>query len=709
MSSEHKNRLALEKSPYLLQHADNPVDWYPWGAEAFQKAEKEDKPILLSIGYSTCHWCHVMEHESFEDEEIAGVMNQYFVPIKVDREERPDIDNVYMKAVMAISGHGGWPLTVFLTPEKKPFYGGTYFPPQARWGSPGFKDVLLSVHQTWQNQRKEVLESSQSLTDILQERTRSLSGESVSLQEGVLKNAYETFSRQFDAEFGGFGNAPKFPMGHSLSFLLRAWKRFDEERALIMVEKTLCAMAQGGLYDHLGGGFHRYATDRIWHVPHFEKMLYDQALLVRAYLEGHQAAGGQEYARISREVLDYVLRELHSPEGGFFSAEDADSFEPGEGKTSAPKKEGAFYVWSRQQITEQLPKEDADIFGYYFDVRPEGNAETDPHGEFKDKNILRVVHAVQETAERFQKSSEEITESLERSRKQLLDVRSKRPRPHLDDKVLTDWNGLMISSLAFGANVLKEPRYREAAGKAADFILKTMVRKDGRLLHRYREGEAAVLGTIEDYAFFINGLLDLYESGFQSGHLEEAIRLAKDMIRLFWDERSGGFFFTGSDAESLIFKEKESYDGALPSGNSMAALALVRLFHLTLDQEWISKAETLWKLFANEISRNPGAHAQMLTAFDFDQGPAKEIVIAAEERTPEVRAMLDEIYRNFLPNKVVVLHLSQADESEKIVRLAPLVKEQLPVKGQPTAYVCENHVCRLPTTDAATLKELLAK
>src|SRR3989338_8994214 len=580
-----ENLLSKEKSPYLLQHANNPVHWYPWGDEAFAKAKAEDKPVFLSIGYSTCHWCHVMEHESFENPEIAEVMNKYFVSIKVDREERPDVDNIYMKAVVSLTGSGGWPLSVFVTADRKPFYGGTYFLPDSQWGRPGFKELLLSINDAWQNKRDELVKSSHSITQNLQSKSSwGQIGGNPMPDEGTLRSAYGQYAQRFDSRYGGFGGAPKFPSSHNLSYLLRYWKRANEPKALAMVEKTLTEMAKGGMYDHIGGGFHRYSTDQRWFIPHFEKMLYDQAMLSKTYLEAYQGTKGEKYAQTVREIFEYVLRDMTDFKGGFYSAEDADSLPPEKFANMTPaeglsseKTEGAFYLWRYQEIIEHVGKESAEIFNYYYGVESRGNALSDHQGEFRGKNILHVAHDLGEMAQRFGKTPQEIQKILNESRNKLFEVRKFRPRPHLDDKVLVDWNGLMISSLALGSRVLDESRYREAAEKSAQFILSALVRKDGRLLHRYLDGEAGILGTLEDYAFFIHGLIDLYEATFKEEYLKEAKRLTGDMVKLFWNDKEGGFFFTATDAEKLLIREKEIYDGAIPSGNAIAVLDLLRM------------------------------------------------------------------------------------------------------------------------------------
>jgi len=707
------NRLIHEKSPYLLQHADNPVDWYPWGDEAFEKAKKEDKPIFLSIGYSTCHWCHVMEHESFEDPIVSSKINEYFIPIKVDREERPDIDNIYMSAVMAMTGRGGWPLTVVLTHDKKPFFGGTYFPPYAKWGSPGLMDVMESIHNTWTNNREKVFETSSQLTDMLIQRATN-DAQAGPLSPDVLQNSFRQLNSSYDSAYGGFGSSPKFPTSHNLSLLLRHWKRASEPKALEIVEKTLKAMAAGGMYDHIGGGFHRYATDRQWQIPHFEKMLYDQAILSRTYLEAYQITKNEFYADITREVFDYVLRDLHHAKGGFYSAEDADSLDPDEFKNITPdpnqsheKKEGSFYLWREAEIDELLDKVDTQVFKYHFGIKPDGNAHSDPHGEFIGKNIVFVEHNIDATATKFGKTREEIVTSLGRSKKILFDVRNQRPHSHLDDKVLVDWNGLMIASLAFGAKVLDEPKYLEAAQKATDFIIDNLVTNDGRLLHRYRDGESAIMGTIEDYAFFIHGLIELYEATFKIKYLDLARQLSDGMIELFWDEENGGFFFTADDAEKLLYRQKEIYDGAIPSGNSFAALNLVRLYHITLDAKWNKNLEQLFKTFSSDLSARPSAYAQMMIAFDYALGPSQEIVLSGAKNNDTLLQMHKSIYDYFIPNRII-LHRPDSDHKVKeLLSISPFVENQRALNAKATAYVCENHVCKLPVQDVAALQEIL--
>ncbi len=703
----YTNRLAKEKSPYLLQHAHNPVDWYPWSEEAFQKAHADNKPIFLSIGYSTCHWCHVMEEESFTNPEIAKSLNEHFVAIKVDREERPDIDHIYMQAVMAMTGSGGWPMSVFLTPDLKPFYGGTYFPPTDKWGRPGFITVLNAVHQKWASGREDLIKSSEELTKAIQTETQHQAAQSHALDEKTLQTAYQQLESRFEHEKGGFSDAPKFPQGHILSFLLRYWKRLGEPHALQMVEKTLQEMARGGMYDQVGGGFHRYSTDREWRVPHFEKMLYDQAVLSKAYLEAYQATGEAEYAQIAREIFDYILRDMTGPEGAFYSAEDADSA-PDPNKPNE-KREGAFYVWSQEEIVATLGKEEAEIFNDYFGVQPHGNALDDPQGEFKNKNILYVAYSFEKMAKKYGKTESEIERSLNESKKILFGIRQKRLQPHLDDKVLTDWNGLMISSLAFGSRVLRDARYRDAAEKAADFLLVKMKTKDGRLMHRYRDGHVSVPGFLEDYAFLTHGLIDLYEATFDPRYLEEAQFFSNQMHTLFWDKSKGGFFLTGKDAEQLIARTKDLYDGAIPSGNSVAVLSLLRVGRLTMKREFEDWTQKTLSAFSAQLTQYPSGFCQMMIALDFLVGPAREIVIAGDENDQKVKEMIHEIYSGFLPNKVVALHPSNESAAKKIEALSPFTKNQVPLGGKATVYVCKNYVCDLPTTEIGKLKQLLEK
>ncbi len=684
------NRLASEKSPYLLQHAHNPVNWYAWGLEAFEKAKKEDKPILLSIGYSTCHWCHVMEEESFEDPRTAEIMNEHFISIKVDREERPDLDHVYMNYVMATTGSGGWPMTVFLTPDKKPFYGGTYFPPKDRFGIPGFPSLLKSMADAWKNRREEIVKSADSAVSYLQnQKEKPISQKS---SQDALKNCFEDFSQRFDANEGGFGKAPKFPMGHALSYLLRVWKRSGDPRALKMVETTLQKIANGGITDQLGGGFHRYSTDERWFLPHFEKMLYDQALLTRVYLETYQATGDARYAKVARETLDYVLREMTSADGAFFSAQDADSPDP---EDPARKREGAYYVWREEEIRKILPEKEAGIILYRYGASKEGNVAQDPQQEFRSQNVLSVAHSLPETALHFKMAEKETEIILDKSKGILLKYRLKRPAPHLDDKILADWNGLMISAFAMASRILDEPRYQEAAVKAADFISTRLTDKKGTLLHRYRDHEARISATLDDYAFMSDAYLELYETTFGERWLKKALETLERMLQSFWDEKEGGFFLTSHDAERLITRPKVAYDGAVPSGNSVATLDLLRLNRLTGDRRFQEYAEKNLKVFSEELSAQPTGFCQMLIAMDFAKGPSYEIILAAEKSDGVFQAMRRELYSRFIPNKTVLWNRTG--------------KEYPPLGGKTTAYICRNYACELPVTDLDQMKKILGE
>jgi hypothetical protein len=666
MEHKHTNRLAKEKSPYLLQHAHNPVDWYPWGPEAFEKSKKEDKPIFLSIGYSTCHWCHVMEHESFEDEGVAKFLNEHFVPIKVDREERPDVDQIYMAAVQAMNNQGGWPLSAWLTPELKPFMGGTYFPKEDRFGRPGFITVLTRIAEIWKDKRKELDEQANQVGDYLKKMGAVEGSGEVNLDK-VFEQAYLQMERSYEPRYGGFSQQPKFPHSTTISYLLRHYLRTKDKKALEMAEKSLTEMSRGGIYDQLGGGFARYSTDGEWLVPHFEKMLYDNALLAACYLEAWQLTKKDLYARIVRETLDYILRDMTSKEGGFYSAEDADS----------EKIEGKFYVWNPKQVVEVLGK-DADRFMKAFDVTPGGNWE--PHEESIPKK-QSVLHIVEDG-------------DFSDLKKKMFEARSKRVRPHLDDKVLTGWNALMISAMAQAGAALEEPKYVAAARKAADFLL-TAQRKDGRLLRTSRLGEAKLDGYLEDYSYFAAALLDLYEATFDATYFDEAKKLVAQANELFWDDAAGGYFVTAKGHESLIARMREEYEGPHPSGNSMMLLTLLKLFDYTGDAAYRDRADKVVRSFKAHLERYPMGHGWMLVALDYLKGPSKEIVIAGPDPGP----MLKVVRGRYLPNKVVAL----ADGKASI----PLLESRTALQGKTAAYVCENMACKKPVTDPAELEALL--
>jgi len=702
------NRLINEKSPYLLQHAFNPVDWHPWGDEAFEKARQENKPIFLSIGYSTCHWCHVMERESFEKADIAKIMNEYFVCIKVDREERPDVDKVYMTAVQAMTGSGGWPMSVWLTPGLQPFFAGTYFPPDSRYGRPGFPDLLKRLHAAWMEQREQVLKSSEDIIKALKEHTAmAANADSMVLFSPILRTAYSQFYSSYDERLGGFGNAPKFPRSVTLNFLLRYYARTNEKGALEMTLVTLRKMWAGGMYDHLGGGFHRYSVDAYWRVPHFEKMIYDQAQLAWSYLEAYQITQDAFFAKVAREILDYVLRDMTHPEGGFYSAEDADSAP--DAAHPEEKEEGAFYLWRKPQIENLLGRENAEIFNYGFGVSDSGNTINDPHGDFRDGNVLYAAYAVAEAARRFKKTEAEITTILNEGKQKLFAQRKTRPRPHLDDKIITAWNGLMISAFARAAQVLDEPKYLQAAERAADFVLSKLYNTQTKtLVRRYRDGEAKFPAHLDDYAFLALGLSDLYEASFSIKWLETAVALTETQNRLFWDKQDGGFYDTSGEDETILLRTKEDYDGAEPSANSIAVLNLLRLSQMLDKKEWWEMAEKTLRLFGSRLQSIPHAMPQMLVAVDFSLDKPKQIIIAGKPNAPDTRAMLRAVHERFIPNKILLMADGQEGQAYLGERL-PFVKSMTPLEGKATAYVCENYTCQLPTTEIDMMLQLLDK
>jgi len=669
-----------------LQHADNPVDWFPWGDEAFEKAKAEDKPIFLSVGYSTCHWCHVMEHESFEDPEIAALMNDAFINIKVDREERPDIDNIYMMVCQMMTGRGGWPLTVILTPDRKPFWAGTYIPRDSRYGMIGMETFITQIKDAWTTKRMDVVNASLNTTDQLRKFVADQGGqEDLGLPE--LDMAYDQLIQRFDPTRGGFGSAPKFPTPHNMLFLLRYWKRSGKERALEMVEKTLDAMAAGGIYDHVGYGFHRYSTDENWFAPHFEKMLYDQALLVMAYTEAYQATGKESYKRIVDEIIAYVVRDMTDVGGGFYSAEDADS----EGV------EGKFYLWTEDEIRGVLDDADASLIADVYATDPSGNfAEDVPGG-----NILFLRRPLAEVATDRGVSEEELRERLGRIRTVLFEAREKRIHPYKDDKILTDWNGLMIAAIAKAGRALDRPEYTAIAERAAGFLL-TNMREDGALLHRYRGGTAGITANIDDYAFLTWGLIELYESTFDVSYLQTALDMNGAMIERFWDDKNGGLFFTPDDGAELIVRMKEIYDGAIPSGNSVAMLNFIRLGRLTANPKLENRAAAIGRAFHQGVSKGAGAYTLLLTALDFGIGPSYEVVIVGESDGADTRAMQRALNGVYVPNKVVVLKPSGQRDAE-ITEIAPFIKPHKQIDGKATAYVCRNYACDLPTTDTAEM------
>lgn len=674
------NRLIYEKSPYLLQHAYNPVNWFPWGEEAFEKAKKEDKPVFLSIGYSTCHWCHVMEKESFEDDEVASLMNDAFVSIKVDREERPDIDSTYMALCQAMTGSGGWPLNLILTQDKKPFHALTYIPKENRFGRTGMMELIPQVKQLWDSHRDMVEDAAERNLNALD--TGSSAGEKPGA--AILHQTYEQILGLFDEEHGGFGHAPKFPTPHNLMFLLRYWKRTGNKIALIMVEKTLSAMRNGGIYDHIGFGFHRYSVDPGWLVPHFEKMLYDQAMLAMAYTEAYQATGKEEYRKTCVEILTYVMRDMTSHEGGFYSGEDADT----EGE------EGKFYLWTRNEIRQVLSNEENEFITKIFNIKEKGN--------FPDGNGRNIFYLPFPQVSFLPAANNE--KRIDSLRDKLFKARENRIHPGKDDKILTDWNGLMIAALAKASQAFDEPGFSNAARKAADFILSKMHNEKRVLFHRYRDGETAISGFLDDYSFLIWGLLELYEATFEIHYLKAAIELNEDLLTHFWDKREGGFFITSENAGNILVRKKDIYDGAVPSGNSVAMLNLVRLGRIKADPELERKAESIGQAFSQVVEMAPAGYTMLMSALDFALGPSEEIVIAGDLQADDTKDMLMALRKEFIPNKVVIF---RPDEESEITRISEYTKNLSSRNGKATAYVCRSFNCILPVTEPGKMLERL--
>jgi uncharacterized protein YyaL (SSP411 family) len=679
------NRLAAETSPYLLQHAHNPVDWYPWGPEALERARRENRPILLSIGYSACHWCHVMERESFENPDIARLMNDNFVNIKVDREERPDLDSIYMTAVQGMTGQGGWPMTVFLTPDGAPFYGGTYFPPEDRGGMPGFPRLLLSVAEAYRTKLDEVQQSAEQIRQFLQRQTGGQQERGV-LRTEILDNAFNALRNQFDDRHGGFGGAPKFPQPMVLEFLLRTHSRTADPRALSMAELTLEKMARGGMYDQLGGGFHRYSVDNVWLVPHFEKMLYDNSQLGLGYLHAFQLTGNSFYRRICEETLDYVLREMTSPEGGFYSTQDADS----EGE------EGKFFVWTAGEIETALDQEDPRLFMAYYGVRPGGN--------FEGKSILFVPNSAEVMAEQNGVSTESLQEAIDRGRRKLFELRERRVKPGRDDKILTAWNGLMLRALAEAAAVLQRGNYRRAAESNANFVLTSL--KDGqRLLRTYKDGQAKLNAYLEDYSFLADGLLALYESTLEARWYREARALVDTTLEQFWDEEQQAFFDTGRDHEQLVARPRDLFDNATPSGTSVAVDVLLRMAVLSGEQRYRRVAESVLRPMTEMMARAPNGFGRLLSALDLALAPSQEIAIIGDPSGPDTQALLGVVREDYRPNTVLAL-ASGPDDS--LAAELPLLSDRPRRDALATAYVCRNYACEAPTTDSEELRRQLA-
>jgi len=688
------NRLVFEKSPYLLQHARNPVNWYPWGKGAFQKARELDLPVFLSIGYSTCHWCHVMEKESFEDEGVAELLNDNFISIKVDREERPDIDQIYMAVCQALTGQGGWPLTVILTPDKQPFFAGTYFPKESRFGRTGMMDLIPKLKELWNTKREELIESANQITNQIR-----LSGSKPGkLIPGISQLAFEQLNSRFDPLYGGFGSSPKFPSAHNLIFLLRYWLQTGESKAMEMVEKTLDQMRLGGIYDQVGFGFHRYSTDEAWLLPHFEKMLYDQAMLVMAYTEAFQATGKEGYARTVREILSYIMRDMTSSGGGFFSAEDADS----EGE------EGLFYQWSTSEFREILGNEEGDLFVDIFNLKDEGNFYDEADKSRTGRNILYLKRKFGELAENTNLSEDQLAKSWENLRQSLFEVREKRVHPLKDDKILTDWNGLMIAAFAKAAAALDEPEYLSAAKKAADFVWEHLRDEGGRLIKRFRDGDAGQPSHLDDYAFMVWGLIELYQADFDPAYLQKAVDLNELMLSEFWDEGSGGLFISAIEQTDLIVRNKEIYDGAIPSGNSVAASNLIRLARLTQNQDLEHKAHLIGEVFAEQVNPLPQGFTHLLSGLLFSEGPSYEVVISGKSDAEDTRQMLKIIQNAYHPNVVILFNPSDKPDT-LIYKLSPWLENQPAISGKATAYVCQDFTCKSPTTSIIEMQNYLGR
>lgn len=686
-----QNHLKNEKSPYLLQHADNPVDWYPWGEEAFQKARSENKPVFLSIGYSTCHWCHVMARESFQDPEIGQLINQVFIPVKVDREERPDIDSIYMTVCQMVTGSGGWPLTIIMTPDLKPFFAGTYFPKDTGPRGTGLRDLILNVHELWEHKNEELLKSAEELAISLEKISQGKSGDS--LPQEITTQTYHSLQENFDQKYAGFGTNQKFPTPHHLLFLLRYWKHTGEDEALTMVEKTLKAMRQGGIYDHIGFGFHRYTVDPQWIIPHFEKMLYDQALLVMVYTEAYQATGETEYRETAEEILEYLLRDMRSPGGGFYSAEDADS----EGE------EGKFYLWTAEEIQDLLGPEEGDLFGSVYSVSADGNFKDESMGIKTSKNILHRTKTLDELSVELGIPSEKLWWKTENARETLFQKREARVHPGKDDKILTDWNGLVIAALSLAGKVFRREDYLLAAGEAVNFIM-THLHSNGRLHHRWREGESAVEGNLDDYTYLIWGLLELYQATFHAEYLKTALKLNQTIFQHFWDTDEGGFYFTPDYAQEILVRQKEAYDTALPSGNSVELMNLEKLYLLTGEMNFRETSHVLERYFSPTLKQTPAAFTMFLSAIFFRTGPSFEVTILGEKSSPDTQEMLKALQKEYLPQMVLIL---KSSDDDTINELIPSLENKIMVNHQATAYVCGDGTCQAPVNTPEELITLL--
>jgi len=682
------NRLIYEKSPYLLQHAYNPVDWYPWGEEAFTKASDENKPVFLSIGYSTCHWCHVMEHESFEDEEVAEALNKNYISIKVDREERPDIDSAYMRVCQMMTGGGGWPLTIIMTPDKKPFYAATYLPKNTLYGRMGIIETLERLNTIWQTDKKQV---ERTIGSVLSNLSSMESRIPSNLDENTLNWAYQQLKNSYDPRHRGFHTAPKFPSPHNLLFLLRYWHNTGNSEALEMVEKTLQSMRNGGIYDQVGYGFHRYSTDEHWLVPHFEKMLYDQALLVMAYTEAYQATGKKEYSDVVEEVFTYLQRDMTSPEGAFYSAEDADS----EGV------EGKFYLWTLEEVNKLLTEEEASIYSKVYNLSSNGNYRDEATREYTGNNIPHIKKNHTQIASELGISVSVLNEKIDSARVKLFNTRENRVRPYKDDKILTSWNGLMIAALAKASTVFGS-KYLEFAEKAISFISERMLTEEGRLIRRYRDGEAAIDGFLDDYAYQIWANIELYNASYDINYLKQAISLQSIQDTDFWDEKDGGYYLSGSGSEEILIRSKEAYDGAIPSGNSVSMMNLLRLSRMTGNPEYEERLNRLAEHFSKQLSVAPSSHTYFASALSHQIRPSHELVIVGSPEADDTKTLINALRSKYRPNVVSILK-----SSEEISELVEYSKHHIALNGKATAYVCHNYQCSLPTTSSEEMEESL--
>ncbi len=690
MNDKTENILKYEKSPYLLQHAGNPVNWMPWGEEAFRLAQKQDRPIFLSIGYSTCHWCHVMEKESFEDIDVADLMNKTFVNIKVDREERPDIDKIYMSVAQMMTGRGGWPLTIIMTPSKEPFFAATYIPKESRGGQTGLIQLIPLMDKLWKTKRKDILDSKDKIKDLLISTVDNTSKSPI--DHSAIEKAYNGFHSIYDRENGGFGNAPKFPSAHNLSFLLNYWKKSGNTDSLEMVEKTLSSMRNGGIWDHIGYGFHRYSTDKKWILPHFEKMLYDQAINASAFLDAYQVTGKDIYKETVRHIYDYVNDNMRSHQGAFYSAEDADS----EGE------EGTFYVWDSTEITDLLGEEDGSIIEKVFNMKKNGNFRDEATGHESGKNILFRTKTYVELAKEMEIDIDAFTKKIDELMAKLYTYRKNRIPPFKDDKVLTDWNGLMAAAYARGGRILDDPELIKIAEDSIAFITANMTNEDDGLFHRYREGQSSINANLDDYAFMVLALIELYQSTFKFEYINKALKLQEYLDKYFWDDKNGGYFFTDLRSEELIVRQKESYDGAIPSGNSVSAFNLVRLGRITMDAEFEKKATRIGEVFGENIKNSPVSHTYLLSVIDYLSGPSYEIIIVDGEKKEGSKEFFKIINKHFIPNKIVIYKSEDRDFS-KVSGLKAFIDELHPIDNKPTAYICKNYYCELPVTNKEDL------